>query len=146
MTTIATDGKTMAGDTQTTGGNHRVSFRPKVHRAPDGRLFGSSGLTWCCERFARWMMEGGEKPELDEDFCALVLNTDGSIDYYCRKFEPVRYQAPMAVGSGDDLAIGAMLAGKGPAEAVAIAIERDVRSGGDITVLELHPKAQLEAA
>lgn len=146
MTTIATDGKTMAGDSLTTGGNHRVAFHPKVKRAADGSLFGCSGLSWCGERFARWMTEGGEKPELHDEFSALVLKPDGTVEYYCQKLEPVSYVVPMAIGSGDDLAIGAMLAGKTPAEAVAIAIERDKNSGGTITVLELHPKAKLEAA
>lgn len=138
MTTIATDGKSMAGDSLTTAGSERVAYKQKIIRLKDGRIIG------CCEcavqvaQFVRWMDNpGDDKPALDGDeFSALILNPDGTVDYIEKHAEPIRYLAPMAIGSGGDFALGAMLAGKSPAEAVEIAMLRDTRTGGDVTSLE----------
>ena len=146
MTTIATDGKTMAGDSLTSAKTERLAYGPKIHRAADGSVFGCSGITTKGVKFRRWMTEGGDKPELGEDFCALSLSPDGKVFYWNDDLEPIEYLAPMAIGSGADYAIGAMLAGKTPAEAVAIAAMRDSATDGQITVLEPHHKPKLEAA
>jgi ATP-dependent protease HslVU (ClpYQ) peptidase subunit len=44
---------------------------------------------------------------------------------------------PFAIGSGMDFALGAMDAGKSPAEAVEIACRRDPHSGGEVTSLSI---------
>lgn len=47
-------------------------------------------------------------------------------------------EVPAVTGSGGAIALGAMLAGATPAQAVAIAIQRDTGSGGQITVETLN--------
>lgn len=137
MTTIACDGKSMAGDTLVTSGSEIVGYAIKIERTKDGRIFGSAGPGDDCRRFAQWM-QGGDKPELSNDFSALILTLDGTVYYVGATLEPSEFIVPQALGSGGDFAIGAMLAGKSPRDAVAIAIERDTRSGGDITVEHLE--------
>lgn len=133
MTTIATDGKSMAGDTQTNAGGYITRFAPKVHRLADGRIFGGCGVTTDNLKFKAWM-EGGDRVDLTDDFCGLILNPDGTVDWIDKNLTLVRMIIPMAVGTGDMMAIGAMLAGKSAAESVAIACQRDRNSGGEITV------------
>lgn len=143
MTTIATDGKSMAGDTLTSAGGCVTRFAPKVFRTADGRIFGCCGDSTESIKFGTWMIQGGDQPSLGDNFEALVLNSDGTVDWWDNKFTPVRSMAPAAVGSGYQFATGAMLAGKSPKEAVEIAAIRDLYTGGEITVEHLDKLSQV---
>lgn len=138
MTTIATDGHSMAADSLSTAGGERVAFPQKLHRASDGRLFGSAGPSADCALFTKWMRGETGKPDLSDGFSALVLTPEGRVFYLCPKLEPVEFIVPQAIGSGAPYAIGAMLAGASPEEAVRIAIQRDTTSGGEIQSLCLN--------
>lgn len=140
MTTIATDGLSMAGDSLVTAGKEVVGYTVKVVRLKDGRIVGTSGCCFQTVKFVEYLENPkGKKPEFEGDeFSALILNTDGTVDYMNKEFVPVRYLTPMTIGSGDGIALGAMLAGKSPVEAVAIAITRDTCSGGDIVSLSIE--------
>lgn len=130
----------MAGDTLATGGGERVGWHEKVRRAKDGRIYGCSGDAADSIWFGRWIdgeWPKGEKPDLAEKFEALILSPNGTVEWIGKALEPLPYFAPMTIGSGAGLALGAMLAGKSPEEAVAIAIERDINSGGNITVIRI---------
>lgn len=139
MTTIATDGRTMAGDSLSTAEGERVAIQQKVHRLKDGRIIGCCGCAIEITKSVRWLDNpDSEKPTLDgDDFSALLLNADGTVDFIDKAAEPIRYLTPMAIGSGGNFALVAMLAGKTPAEAVEIAMLRDTRTGGEITVMEV---------
>ena len=146
MTTIATDGHTMAGDSQVTGGGERVGLTQKIWQTADGRIVGASGPSSDCQMFNRWMLDGGAKPTLASDnFSALILMPGGRVFYLCHKLEPVEYLVPQAIGSGAPYAIGAMMAGASPAAAVAISCERDTGSGGEIVSLSLGMKLEIAA-
>lgn len=135
MTTIATDGETMAGDTLTTAGSYIVRTATKVLRAKDGRIFGCCGPVVDAVKFQTWMAEPAlEQPKIGDDFSALILNPDGTVDWIDKDLVPVRYITPMSIGSGCELAIGAMLAGASPAQAVGIAGQRDTCTGSEITI------------
>ena len=133
MTTVATDGRTMAGDSLTNAGGIVTRLAPKVHRLPDGRIFGCSGVTVDCLKFEAYLRDGGEQPKVGDEWSALVLNTDGTVDYYDEGFIPVRYLLPAAIGSGREIALGAMYAGATPTQAVEIAAKVDTCTGGPIT-------------
>jgi hypothetical protein len=85
-----------------------------------------------------WLEKGeGKKPRM-KSFSGLRLFPDGRLEYWSEDIEvPTPVDAPCAVGSGMDFAIGAMLHGATPSEAVAIATQRDPGTGGTITVLSL---------
>lgn len=138
MTTIATDGKSMAGDTLTSAGGYVVRYSPKVHRGKDGRIFGCCGPSVDAAKFQAWMADPAvEQPKLSDDFMAIILNQDGTVDWIDCALVPIRTMVPAAIGSGCDHAIGAMLAGANPAQAVGIAGQRDTGTGGTITVESL---------
>lgn len=59
MTTIATDGRSMAGDgAQFMGEIQRAANAAKVVRLPDGGLVGCSGNSNDCEAFRQWLIAG----------------------------------------------------------------------------------------
>jgi ATP-dependent protease HslVU (ClpYQ) peptidase subunit len=139
MTTIACDGKSMASDGRSTdeGGLICSESVVKVRRLKDGRIFGLSGTPFDLDNIERWFNEGGEFPEVGEQFDVLLLDKDGCVYCYDRKGDCTEEMLPAAIGSGCELAIGAMEAGATPAEAVRIACKRHNGSGGKITVLSL---------
>lgn len=136
MTTIATDGKTMAADTLITAGGQRVAHMRKVHQTNDGRIYACAGRCEHGTMFGKWLDDPqSEKPKLDDEFGALVMHRDGRVFHYTDLLEPVEFTIPQAIGSGGDIALGAMLHGASPVAAVQIAAQRDVGTGGAIDVM-----------
>jgi ATP-dependent protease HslVU (ClpYQ) peptidase subunit len=135
MTTIACDGKTMAGDGLAARNTLITTLdATKVAMLDDGRIVGTAGEKPCCRRFLAWLQDGGARPKL-KDLAALVLHPDGRLVYHTDSDpEGTVTGIPNAIGSGCEIAIGAMLAGLSPERAVEIAADRDVYTGGTITV------------
>lgn len=138
MTTLATDGKSLAGDGRCTAGDliHSETVK-KVHRLNDGRIVGCCGSLYNIEAFVEWMNGGTDKPDLSDNFEALVIGPDGCVTYD-EKLRTAFQSVPAATGSGAAVALGAMEAGAAPKRAVEIACKRDTGSGGEITVLHLE--------
>lgn len=143
MTCIATDGKTMAGDGLITGGALIIGTKGiKVRRLPDGTLVGLAGQWAGCELTFKWF-EDGEKPDhipdlprgKDDDTAleALILRPDGRVQLMDDLFAPYQIDAPAAIGAGSEVALGLMLAGKTPVEAVSEVSARITTVGGKIT-------------
>jgi ATP-dependent protease HslVU (ClpYQ) peptidase subunit len=137
MTTIATDGKSMAGDGLREMCRTIVDTKAqKVRRLADGRIVGTSGDTALGLQVVEWLEGKAPKPDRKvDDFAAIILYPSGKVETLSDCFQPIEVEVPVAVGSGMDFAIGAMEAGKEPEEAVAIACKRDPGSGGKIIVL-----------
>jgi hypothetical protein len=139
MTTVATDGKAMAADgmSGTETGRVLTLQRNKLTRLPDGSIFGAAGRNSDRQKVVTWLQEGeGDKlPRLSDEFAGLRLMPGGEVLYYDPDLLPTTIDAPAAIGSGGELAVGAMLAGAKPSRAVEIAILRDNLSGGQIVSL-----------
>lgn len=139
MTTIATDGKSMAGDGLVNcGGTITDTEFAKVRRLSDGSIVGFAGSVYDVETFLFWM-ENGQSSELklSENFCALHVTGAGVFSFDNRGqriAEPVR----ATTGSGGDFALAAMDCGLTPEQAVQMACARDIHSGGKITVEHLN--------
>jgi ATP-dependent protease HslVU (ClpYQ) peptidase subunit len=145
MTTVATDGLSMAGDGLRTFEGRRVSTGAiKVHHLPDGRVVGFAGSSSSIARILAWLKGEAEKPTIGDDeddiAVALCLDASGLIEVIrTPHLTPIDLMAPAAIGSGADLAIGAMAKGASAREAVDIAGRFDTATGGAIT--ELRPRA-----
>jgi len=143
MTTIATDGRSMAGDGLATSQTVAITDRKmvKVWRLEDGRIVGCAGDRSDALAFRDWL-NGSERPKIVKSFEALVLNMDGTAQYFCdpRLIGDI-VELPTAIGSGMSFALAAMDAGASPDQAVRIAAERDPFTGGDITVIYREPIA-----
>jgi hypothetical protein len=135
MTTIATDGKSMAGDGRC-GGECLHCEVVKIARAKDGAILGCAGHAFDLGEFLKWHEEGGEIG-VTEDFEGLILQPDGEVLCVDAKGRSFVHGVPAAVGSGCRFAYGAMDAGLFPEDAVRIAAKRDAFTSGTITVLHL---------
>jgi ATP-dependent protease HslVU (ClpYQ) peptidase subunit len=140
MTTIATDGRSMAADGRVCAGATIFgSNAKKIIRLADGRICGCAGNSRYQAPFVAWLANGGDLPEMDDEFEALVLMPDGTVVSYDHKGRSLPEELPTASGSGREFALAAMDLGASPEEAVKAACARDTMSGGEITVLELPP-------
>lgn len=138
MTTIATDGQSMAADgLVTSGGTIFGRNAVKVHKLKDGRIVGIAGCANYIKPFLAWLAEGGELDDIGDDFEALVLNKDGTCFSYDHKGRSLQEELPTASGSGREIALGAMAVGASPEEAVKAACQRDTSTGGTVMVHSL---------
>lgn len=140
MTTIACDGKSMAGDGRACRNDLIVNEAAvKVHRLADGSLFGGAGDKHELQELRAWLDAGAQgSPPKAKDFAAFVLKRNGELWYHTDRSVPVLTEAPNAVGCGEELAIGAMEAGASAQQAIEIASRRNTSTGGKITALHLE--------
>lgn len=139
MTTIATDGKTIAADGLCVSGEMITdSNAKKLTRLPDGSIVGGCGELAPIRRAIDCLHAPGAHPDdFTGEFMLLRLMPDGEIIRYEGSLFGVETPAPAAIGTGREFAVGAMLAGKAAKRAVEIATSCDVYSGG--TIVEMAP-------
>lgn len=135
MTTIAFDGKTMAGDSLVDGAMYvRYNFK-KVRKIGD-KIIGCSGIAQENELVFEYFSKNMDKPKLT-DVSGLIYSNDKIY-----KFEDnlvlMSIEAPVAVGCGAAIAMAAMMCGKTAREAVEIASVLDIYTGGDIIEIEIE--------
>jgi len=136
MTTIATDGISMAGDGRISEGDmiSREDYE-KVRRLKDGRIVGFTGNAYNWDAYAAWLEDGGDVPKVEDQFGCIVLTPEGQVLTYDEHGRSFLESAPYAGGSGGRFALAAMDLGCSPEEAVQLAIKRDLFSGGKVTVI-----------
>ena len=135
MTTIACSRTEMASDSRTSFENGEfLTCDDKIERIGEC-LVGCCGNTDSIFKFLAWFRnQEKERPEFSDgdSFIAVVLNKRG-IFYYNDSTYSSRVRDPFfTTGTGGMAAKAAMLCGKTPAEAVAIAIKCDKNSGGPV--------------
>lgn len=153
MTTIAYDGKTLASDSQSTQGNIRVSnsavkIFSATHRdwAVEGKrivAFGVAGnlhaandLRNAMETFAGH--KAGDPFAKGVTFAFIAIAEDRTV-FVGGKYSDedrswvMQADAPVAVGSGGDFALGAMAAGAKAEDAVRIASKFDVNTNDSVS-------------
>lgn len=132
MTTVCTDGKVMAADGRLTGSFIIQRNHKKIFKLIDGSIIGFCGECRCWQAMVDWL-NGGTKPEFKKgEFTGLILYPNGDIFTIDEELHKAKVSAPFAIGSGRDFAMGAMLFGAAPAEAVKVAIKLDTSSGGKV--------------
>lgn len=144
MTTIATDGKTVAADGQRTLGSERISMVEKKLRMKAGRIYAITGTFAFFDDLIMWHIMGARvedvpKGDGDNGWSLLVIEPGATgVHRYtseCPRLEIFPY--PATFGSGADYAMGAMCAGADPREAVTIASRLDINTGGEIQVIDI---------
>lgn len=143
MTTVAYKGGIIAADRAISSNGHVGTTKKIWKRKSDGALVGCCGLVALFQRWSEWFLAGerGPPPSLgtcdDSDTTALVVRPSGLVEVWCR-FGPAKYDAKYhAIGSGGDLAMGAMAVGASARVAVAAAAKHDHATGHGITFLKL---------
>lgn len=141
MTTIACNRHEMAADGRVTDNDDTFQVE-KVFRI-NGALYGCAGLYQASVRFMEWVRRGetGRMPRLAKDFSSIKLTPKGI--YVISGEDPTWMLCAsefLSIGSGRNLALGAMAHGASPLEAVKTAMKWDIYSGGEPTVLSLVEK------
>ncbi|WIA56003.1 hypothetical protein N6H05_23795 [Sphingobium sp. WTD-1] len=144
MTTLATDGRTIAADGQITCGDTiEDTNATKVFRLKDGRAFGFAGCLASDYQFKWWADNGmslEELPTLSEDFSAVVIDGSKTVLVFDHMLRTMTMPVPYATGSGRQYAVTAMDLGFTPKEAVKAACKRDVWSSGTIRAITVKAK------
>lgn len=138
MTTIASDGKTVAADGLSTFIDERVNhdYR-KITLFEHDKLFGFTGKEAIFKPAIVWYLGGADPDKIPKakDWGLYVFTLQGVDRFTDESPYADRFPYPCAFGSGRDYAMGAMLAGASPKKAVEIAALLDVYTGG--VILEL---------
>lgn len=143
MTTVVYRNGVMAADRRVTSGHTRDSRMRKVAKRYDGALIGFCGVASICQRYANWFLTGekGAAPSLgtnsDDDGHVLIVRPNGKVEFHDRfGWHPI--SGPyFAIGSGSDIAFGALEMGASARKAVAIAARRDTNTGDGVTWVKL---------
>lgn len=138
MTTIASDGITVAADGLIVKGTERIRTDAVKVTQRGGYTFAATGHTAAMEPAIAWFLAGAkpaDKPGMG--WSLIVFHPDRCESYSDEAPYPDRYPYPAAFGTGAEYAMGAMRAGACPAKAVAIAADLDTHTGGTITELEV---------
>jgi len=134
MTTIAFDGNILASDSRCVGDYIEDSYK-KIFKI-NNKYYGLGGNYSCCLVFIEWIKNnvmGDEKPKLDDNFGALVVDIKSKkVFYYDDYLIKIPQKSPCAIGSGAVVAMTAMVCGKNAIEAIEIAKRLDNRTGGRI--------------
>ncbi len=144
MTTIAyKDGVLVANSRSYAGSKMPLGRKSKIHRLADGSLFGcSSSKVGQPEKFRRLVEEFGVEHTFEKEVLAqaIVIKPNGDVFYFNDEDAfsgPIETDC-LAIGSGEEYAIGAMLHGATAQEAIVIAAECDVWTGGELETLILN--------
>lgn len=133
MTTICTDGKTVAADRLISDNNLTHGQICKVTRLTNGAVMAYTGSPYQLPAFVEWL-NGDQSSKFESDSVseAIVLMPDGTIRMYDEHGRWYEADAPQAAGSGAAVAYGALAAGASPAEAIEIASRYDIKTGGGV--------------
>jgi hypothetical protein len=125
MTTIAYRSGIIAADTGLTDNGLRDAQIEKIAKREDGAVAGAAGAAWWIVAFLEWFKNGGEQPHIPPETafsCAMVITSRRKVTLYeSHKGHTRDYvvKAPYhAIGSGREVALGAMFVGAHPKDAI----------------------------
>ena len=133
MTTICTDGETVAADMLVTGNGLKHGTVSKLARAKDGSVIAGCGSPFDIDSFVEWYEGDRASPWSQADESEfLVLSPGGVIRCFNHLGRSYIATAPQAIGSGAGVAYGALEMGASPKQAVQVASKYDTRTGGGV--------------
>ena len=147
MTTIAWDGKSLAGDRRISSGTI-VYTSTKIRRTGDGRLIGATGDYGVCISMLDWLEHGGARPvcqDSDRWAAALEVLPDGTCWMHNRETRWRIEDDFAAVGSGRDYAMAAMALGHPARVGVEVATRFDPGTGNGVDELVFGAAVKLAA-
>lgn len=143
MTTLCFDGRYLAADTLTHRSNTPSNMlQPKI--TVEGGFAYAAGGMWCAmvPQLIKWHQEGAEPDGLPKAENGTLLIVELSTRRLWCVTPAVPYLdeegAPFTAGSGGDIALGAIDAGKTAMEAVRIAAKRDLHTNDIVDFVDLE--------
>lgn len=138
MTTIVFRDGVFAADSMIAYGTYTNGERAKITRCHFYHV-ALAGLAWLRIPLERWALEGcpedavpAELLEHEADFDSLLVNEEGQCFTFCKGYLLPIPSGYIAIGSGSQLALGAMAHGASADEAVAAAMRHDKNTGGSV--------------
>lgn len=146
MTTIAYRNGILAADTRCTIAGASSGSINKIARRYGGALAGAAGNAVYNFAFLEWFVLNDEKVDPpkaqrtdDSIDRGIIFFPDGRIHVYEPDGKFMIKAEYHALGSGTDVALGAMFMGATAEQAVRAAILHDNGTGGEVLVLKHHP-------
>ena len=135
MTTIAWDGKTLAVDSQLTQDGVKT-YRKKLWKYSKGH-FAVAG-DWTDYPVIEGYLETDElnRKQLSKDF-AVLYTQDRKVYHMDNSFIKMSELPPIAIGSGWLIALTAMRCGKTAKEAIELACDMDIHTGGTVNTIRV---------
>jgi ATP-dependent protease HslVU (ClpYQ) peptidase subunit len=139
MTVIAFDGRKLAADTLTHANDIKMQkVIHKIQALDNGLVVSSAGTCSNARAFVEWCKNDCIKekyPSLDESFQGICIKS-GIVSLFDKTgLLEENLPVPVALGSGRELALGALEAGADAERAVQIAIAYDINCGGPVDVI-----------
>lgn len=135
MTTVVYKDGILASDSRCTQNDTVVGNVTKIHKIDNNTIIGFCGRTAQAFKFIEWYKSGRKKEDAlsddDSDFVALVI-VDGVVYRYDGYNPQLIKHKFHAIGSGFNIALGAMEAGASAIEAIKIAKKYDIYTGGKV--------------
>lgn len=144
MTTIAIRDGIVASDRLISGGGTVLGRKTKIERVRNV-IVAATGAATLCEAFIQWVRSGcnGMYPSLHKkvdddtyDATGIIVTRDRVISFVPSGFQWSDHGL-LAFGSGGDIARGAMGFGATAAQAIEVATQFDLYTGGGVDVLEI---------
>lgn len=159
MTTIAFDGETLASDGLATFNEGIIadySFKKIYDTSGFSERFaavGVSGSVHAVDAVLQCARQGGPEGIATQgmDFHAVLIDYEGNTytwsgGNYLWKYKSFNKKGVVAVGSGEDIAIGALEFGATAEEAVQIASQHDVYSGGEVVTIKVAKSPNIKTS
>lgn len=144
MTTIAYRNGIIAADTGLTDNGLRDAQIEKIAKREDGSVAGAAGAAWWIVAFLEWFKNGGEQPHMpvESSFSvALVVDKRRRVTMYESTKGMTRVylvKAPYhSIGSGREVALGAMFTGAHPKDAIKAAMLHNDGTYGRVMSLKV---------
>jgi ATP-dependent protease HslVU (ClpYQ) peptidase subunit len=132
VTTIAVSKRAIAWDSRLTIGDEKIdSPRDKVI-VHDGVIYASAGDVFDMQHLIAFIKDPKANKAPKGEWEALFINKKGVFWLSDATTFPIQRLAPIALGSGGQFALGAMIAGANAVKAVEIASQCDSKTGGPI--------------
>lgn len=138
MTTICYKNGELAADSLVTDNGVHIGLMEKACVLDDGSVVGAAGQAQCTAAFFRWLAAGEPtygKPKVPQEFEAFRVYPGLRVFNYECDLVPYQwnpFNGVVAIGSGYEIALGAMYAGATAWEACTIAAQLDRNTGGRI--------------
>ena len=144
MTTLVYRDGILAADSLITYGHTQMpGVAQKIHKLPNGDLYGFVGSLESGEIMRRWLVDEERQsrpigPMKTDNFEALIASQeDGLLFFEDREWVKIRVPY-VAMGSGKEHAYGALQVGASARQAVLAAMKLDAGTGGKLKTLEVR--------
>lgn len=141
MTTIACDGMTVAADGRITSSGEVAHCSAQKMWVYSDCIICGTGTMSIIPVAAKWVRYGADPneapPAMEHGWTVWRVSKSGILEYSNTDPYPISYDFPHAMGTGSAYARTAMRLGKTAKEAVEIAAEFDIYTGGAITAYDI---------